>query len=61
MAASVPDETRRTCWQPGTRPQMASASRTSPSVGAPKVVPSSAASVTARTTLGSAWPRMDAP
>ena len=61
MAASVPDDTSRTCWQPGTRAQMASASSTSPSVGAPKVVPRSAASATARTTLGSAWPSIDAP
>ncbi len=61
MAASVPDDTRRTCSHPGTRVQMASASRTSPSVGAPKVVPAAAASVTARTTRGSAWPRMEAP
>ena len=54
MAASVPDDTRRTCSHPGTREVMASASSTSPSVGAPKVVPRVAASATARTTRGSA-------
>ena len=52
MAASVPEETRRTCWHPSTRAQMASASSTSPSVGAPKVVPREAASLTAPTTAG---------
>ena len=61
MAASVPDDTSRTCSQPATRPQMSSARCTSPSVGAPKVVPSAAASATALTTAGWAWPKMDAP
>ncbi len=61
MAASVPEETRRTCSQPATRAQMASARSTSPSVGAPNVVPAAAASDTALTTRGSAWPRMEAP
>ena len=35
IAASVPDETKRTCSQPGTREQINSARRTSPGVGAP--------------------------
>ena len=45
----------------GTRSQMASASSTSRSVGAPYDVPSAAARCTASTTLGWAWPRIDAP
>ena len=61
MAASVPDDTSLTCWQPATRAQMASASSTSPSVGAPKVVPRPAARSTAPTTAGWAWPRIEAP
>ena len=61
MAASVPEDTSRTCWQPSTRAQMASASRTSPSVGAPKVDPRAAAAPMASVTAGWAWPRMDAP
>ena len=61
MAASVPEETSRTCSQPGTRPQMASASRTSPGVGAPNVVPRAAAAATASVTTGWAWPSSTAP
>ena len=52
MLASVPEETSRTCSQPGTRAQIASASRTSPGVGAPKVVPRAAAAVMAPVTMG---------
>ena len=54
MAASVPDETSRTCSQPGTRSQIASARSTSPGVGAPKVVPSAAALARAAVTTGCA-------
>ena len=61
MAASVPDDTRRTCSQPGTRAQIASASRTSPGVGAPNVVPLAAAAVTAAVTTGCACPSSTAP
>ena len=61
MAASVPEETRRTCSQPGTRSQIASASSTSPGVGAPKVVPRAAAAATAVVTTGCAWPSSTAP
>ena len=52
MAASVPEETSRTCSQPGTRSQMASANSTSPGVGAPNVVPLAAAAATAAVTTG---------
>ncbi len=61
MAASVPEDTRRTCSQPGTRAQIASANRTSPGVGAPKVVPRAAAFVMAPVTTGWAWPSSTAP
>ena len=61
MAASVPEETRRTCSQPGTRAQIASARKTSPGVGAPNVVPPAAACVTAAVTAGCAWPSSTAP
>ena len=45
----------------GTRSRTSSASSTSASVGAPYDVPLAAASVTARTTAGCAWPRMSGP
>ena len=61
MVASVPLETSRSISSPGTRAHIASASRTSLSVGAPKLVPSSAAAATARTTCSGAWPRMPGP
>ncbi len=61
MAASVPEETRRTCSQPGTRSQIASARRTSPGVGAPNVVPRAAAAATAVVTAGCPWPSSTAP
>ncbi len=61
IAASVPDETSRTCSQPGTRAQISSASSTSPGVGIPKVVPSATALRIASTTTGWAWPRSTAP
>ena len=61
MHASVPLETRRMRWHEGTRWRMASARRTSRSVGAPYDVPWAAAFWMASTTLGWAWPRIDAP
>ncbi len=61
MAASVPLLTSLTTWQPGTRAQISSAKSTSPSVGAPNVVPWPAARLMASTTLGWAWPRIEAP
>ena len=54
MAASVPDDTRRTFSTDGTRAQIASASSTSPSVGTPYEVPPAAARCTASTTAGCA-------
>ena len=54
MAASVPDETSLTRSTEGTASAISAASSTSRSVGAPKVVPSSAASRTASTVSGSA-------
>ena len=61
MAASVPDETRRTFSTDGTASTSSSARATSRSVGAPKVVPSAAASCTASTTSGSACPKTSGP
>ena len=61
MAASVPLLTSLTLSQPGTLAQISSASWTSRGVGAPNVVPSPAARLIASTTLGWAWPRMEAP
>ena len=61
IVASVPDEVMRTISTLGMRSQTASASRTSPSVGAPKLVPLRAAAVTASTTSGWAWPRISGP
>ena len=61
MVASVPLDTKRTISHPATRWQIASARRTSPTVGAPNVVPRPAAAATAAITAGSAWPRIEAP
>ncbi len=61
MVASVPLLTMRTFSIDGTRSQMASASRTSPGVGAPKEVPSPAADRIASMTFGWAWPATMAP
>ena len=61
MAASVPEDTSRTCSQPRTRSQIASASSTSPGVGAPNVVPRAAAAATASVTTGWACPSSTAP
>ena len=61
IAASVPEETSRTCSIDGTASAISAASSTSRSVGAPKLVPSSAASRTASTVSGSAWPKISGP
>ena len=61
MVASVPLLTRRTCSMEGIRRVSISAKFTSASVGAPKLVPLSAAFFTAPTTSGSAWPRIKGP
>ncbi len=49
IAASVPEETSRTCSIEGTASAISSASSTSRSVGAPKLVPARAAACTAST------------
>src|SRR2546423_10522195 len=61
IAASVPDETSRTFSTDGTASTISAASSTSDSVGAPKLVPRSAASRTASTVSGSAWPNTSGP
>ena len=61
IAASVPEETSRTCSTEGTASAISAASSTSRSVGAPKLVPASAASRTASTVSGSAWPKTSGP
>ena len=61
MVASVPELTRRTCSRPGMRATISSAIRTSPSVGAPNVEPRVAACWIDSTTIGWAWPRIEAP
>jgi hypothetical protein len=61
MAASVPDETRRTFSTEGTASTISAASSTSASVGAPKLVPRSTASRTAVTVSASAWPKSKGP
>src|SRR4051794_5852525 len=60
-AASAPDETSRTFSIDGTASAISSASSTSRSVDAPKLVPSSAASRTASTVSGSACPNTSGP
>ncbi len=45
----------------GMRAQTSSASSTSPAVGAPNVVPRAAASLTASSTSGWAWPWISGP
>ncbi len=61
MVASVPDEVMRTISTDSTRRTISSARSTSPCVGAPNVVPRSAAATTAARTSGWAWPRMSGP
>jgi hypothetical protein len=52
IVASVPDEVMRTISTDGTRRAISAARVTSPSVGAPKLVPSLTALATASTTAG---------
>ena len=59
--ASVPEFIKRTRSHDGTRSLIASANFISRGVGAPKEVPSTAASRRAAVIAGCAWPRMTAP
>ena len=59
--ASVPEEVMRIISTEAKRSATSAASRTSPSVAAPKLVPVAAASRTASTTRGWAWPRISGP
>ena len=59
--ASVPDDVMRTISADGIRAQISSASCTSASVGAPKLVPAAAAAWTADTTSGCACPAISGP
>ncbi len=52
IAASVPEEVMRSISTPGTRRSTSSASSTSAAVGAPKLVPRAAASMTAERMCG---------
>ena len=61
MDASVPDEVMRTISADGTSAQTSSASCTSASVGAPKLVPAAVAAWTADTTSGWACPAISGP
>ncbi len=61
MVASVPELTRRTISTEGSMAQISSAMSTSLSVGAPKDRPFKAASRTASTIAGWAWPAMAGP
>src|SRR5579875_1840415 len=61
MVASVPEFTSRIISTAGTRRAISSAISISASVGAPKLVPRSAACFTAATTAGWACPRMSGP
>ncbi len=59
--ASVPEEVMRSISTDGTRRATSSASSTSAAVGAPNVVPFSAAAATAASTGGKAWPWISGP
>ena len=61
IAASVPEEVMRSISTDGTRRATSSASSTSAEVGAPNVVPFSAAAATAASTGGKAWPWISGP
>src|SRR2546428_4297921 len=61
MVASVPELTSRSISIEGIRSRMVAASRTSPSVGAPKDQPRSSCSRSAATTAGCRWPRISGP
>ena len=58
MHASVPELVMRTFWTRGTRSQMTVAIFTSKGFGMPKLVPRSAAALTAEMIFGCAWPRI---
>jgi hypothetical protein len=57
----VPLDVIRTISTDGTRAAISAAMSTSPGVGAPKLVPSAAASATALTICGCAWPWISGP
>ena len=61
IAASVPELVIRSISTDGIRAATSSASWTSAGVAAPKLVPRFAASITAASTAGSAWPRISGP
>ena len=61
IEASVPDDVMRTISTEGTRLTISAAISTSPGVGAPKLVPSAVASVTALTIAGCACPWISGP
>ena len=61
ITASVPEDTKRTCSAAGYAADTRSASATSASQGAPKVVPRSSAVPMASTTAGCAWPAISGP
>jgi hypothetical protein len=61
MVASVPELHMRMSSIDGTIPMILRATTVSSSVGAPKESPLTAASCTARTTSGCAWPRIIGP
>ena len=61
IVASVPEEVMRTISTDGIRRAISSARSTSPCVGAPNVVPRSAAARTAARIAGWAWPWMSGP
>ena len=61
IEASVPEAVIRNMSTAGMRAVIASASSTSPAVGAPYDVPSAAAAATASTIDGWAWPWISGP
>ena len=61
IVASVPEEVMRNISTPSILRATSAASSTSPGVGAPKLVPLAAASATAASTCGWAWPWISGP
>ena len=61
ITASVPDDTKRSFSMEGTACTINAASSASAAVDAPKLVPFPAATRTASTTAGAAWPRIIGP
>ncbi len=61
IVASVPEEVMRSMSTPSIRRVTSTASSTSPTVGAPKLVPLPAASPIAFSTCGWAWPWISGP